>query len=303
MYRLTSTSPSTPRLGGPFDRWMTRQSELHNPAILAALDLTGVATVADIGGGQGSLLGAILQANPSMTGILLDLPHVVADPVVRDARAPAIVSLDEWREVQGRAETKGRSRRAPSERRGRQRTEYLFRSLLRCGCCGLRMWGAPPPSRYYLCQPSHQRPTAIPADDLRRREAFGRSRHRLPGDRRVRSRPPRLLARGPLLRREARGRHSRTSPRGGAGERRIQRQVVALEELDTTPALRRRFAERIAELEAFVAEKSKALVRLCEQVASAGPISEEVTELLDTETILTRAQPDALPQAPPHRSG
>ena len=70
-----------PEVGGPFDRWMTRQSELHNPAIVAALDLTGVTTVADIGGGQGSLLGAILQANPSMTGILLDLPHVVADAV------------------------------------------------------------------------------------------------------------------------------------------------------------------------------------------------------------------------------
>lgn len=36
--------------------------------------------MADIGGGQGSLLGAVLRANQSMTGILLDLPHVVADP-------------------------------------------------------------------------------------------------------------------------------------------------------------------------------------------------------------------------------
>ncbi|MFN2568601.1 MAG: methyltransferase [Candidatus Dormibacteria bacterium] len=72
---------SHPDLGAPFDRWMTRQSEQHNAPILAALDLSGVQTVADIGGGQGSLLGAILQANPSVRGILLDLPHVVADPV------------------------------------------------------------------------------------------------------------------------------------------------------------------------------------------------------------------------------
>ncbi len=80
-------------------------------------------------------------------------------------------------------------------------------------------------------------------------------------------------------------------------EGRIQRQVVALEEPDTTPALRRRVAEHIAEFEATMDEKSRAPVRLGEELAAAGPTSEEVTELLEAKPILTRAELDALPQA------
>ena len=37
-------------------------------------------TVADIGGGEGSTLAAILRANTSLRGIFLDLPKVVANP-------------------------------------------------------------------------------------------------------------------------------------------------------------------------------------------------------------------------------
>ena len=70
-----------PALGAPFDRWMTRQSEQHNAAIVAAYDFSAFHTVADIGGGQGSTLATILRANPSLRGLLLDLPQVVADPV------------------------------------------------------------------------------------------------------------------------------------------------------------------------------------------------------------------------------
>jgi hypothetical protein len=74
-------------LAAPFDRWMTRQSELHNEAVVAAYDFSGFRTVADVGGGQGSTLAAILQANPSLQGILLDQPQVVAsaEPVLRGA--------------------------------------------------------------------------------------------------------------------------------------------------------------------------------------------------------------------------
>jgi O-methyltransferase domain/Dimerisation domain len=68
-----------PELAAPFDRWMTRQSDQHNAAIVAAYDYSPFRTVADIGGGQGSTLAAILRANPALRGILLDLPHVVAD--------------------------------------------------------------------------------------------------------------------------------------------------------------------------------------------------------------------------------
>jgi hypothetical protein len=66
-------------LGATFNGWMTRQSGLHNAALVAAYDFAPFHTIVDIGGGQGATLAAILQANPSARGILVDLPHVVAD--------------------------------------------------------------------------------------------------------------------------------------------------------------------------------------------------------------------------------
>ena len=76
-----------PDLGAPFDRWMTRQSDQHNGAVVAAYDFSAFRTVADVGGGQGSTLAAILRANPSLRGILFDQPQVVAgaQPVLRAA--------------------------------------------------------------------------------------------------------------------------------------------------------------------------------------------------------------------------
>ncbi|OLE57226.1 MAG: hypothetical protein AUI36_14815, partial [Cyanobacteria bacterium 13_1_40CM_2_61_4] len=69
-----------PNLGSAFNRWMTRQSNQHNSALVASYDFSPFRLVADIGGGQGSTLAAILRANPSVRGILLDLAQVVADP-------------------------------------------------------------------------------------------------------------------------------------------------------------------------------------------------------------------------------
>lgn len=68
-----------PELAGLFDRWMTRQSEQQNAAVVTAFDFSPFRVVADIGGGQGSTLAAILHTNPSLRGILLDRPEVVAD--------------------------------------------------------------------------------------------------------------------------------------------------------------------------------------------------------------------------------
>jgi hypothetical protein len=67
-----------PDLGEVFNGWMTRQSRHHNAALVAAYDFSPFRLVADIGGGQGSTLAAILAAHPSVHGILLDLPQVVA---------------------------------------------------------------------------------------------------------------------------------------------------------------------------------------------------------------------------------
>jgi hypothetical protein len=66
-----------PHVGAAFDRWMGRQSDQHNAAIVSAYDFSTFRTVADIGGGQGSTLATIMQVHPGLKGVLLDLPHVV----------------------------------------------------------------------------------------------------------------------------------------------------------------------------------------------------------------------------------
>ena len=62
-----------------FQGWMTRQSALQTPAVLAAYDFGGAGTIVDVGGGHGTLLAAILAAQPAARGILYDAPGVVAD--------------------------------------------------------------------------------------------------------------------------------------------------------------------------------------------------------------------------------
>ena len=67
-----------PNLGEAFNGWMTRQSRQHNSALVASYDFSAFRVVVDVGGGQGSTLAAILSAHPSVRGVLLDLPQVVA---------------------------------------------------------------------------------------------------------------------------------------------------------------------------------------------------------------------------------
>lgn len=78
-----------PELGTAFHRWMTRQSDQHNAAIVAAYDFSAFRVVADVGGGQGATLAAILTAHPPLRGILLDLPQVVANPAPLEAAGVA----------------------------------------------------------------------------------------------------------------------------------------------------------------------------------------------------------------------
>jgi hypothetical protein len=45
--------------------------------VLAGYDFSSFKTIADIGGGQGHLLEAVIRSAPNSTGILFDQPHVV----------------------------------------------------------------------------------------------------------------------------------------------------------------------------------------------------------------------------------
>ncbi|WP_449289328.1 methyltransferase [Nocardiopsis halotolerans] len=55
-------------------------------ALLDGVALSGTERVADLGGGEGALLAALLCRHPNMEGVLFDLPHVVsgAGPLLRE---------------------------------------------------------------------------------------------------------------------------------------------------------------------------------------------------------------------------
>lgn len=61
-----------------FGQAMTAKAAGDTAAVLAAYDFGRFDTIADIAGGRGHLLRAVLDAEPSAEGILFDLPDVVA---------------------------------------------------------------------------------------------------------------------------------------------------------------------------------------------------------------------------------
>lgn len=61
-----------------FDAAMSELSRAAGVAVASAYDFSKFKTIVDVGGGQGALLAAILAKHPATTGILFDLPHVVA---------------------------------------------------------------------------------------------------------------------------------------------------------------------------------------------------------------------------------
>ncbi|HVF01819.1 MAG TPA: methyltransferase [Rubrobacteraceae bacterium] len=62
-----------------FDAAMTGLSLAEAEAVVRSYDFSGTGALVDVGGGKGTLLAAILAANPALRGILFDQPHVVAD--------------------------------------------------------------------------------------------------------------------------------------------------------------------------------------------------------------------------------
>jgi C-methyltransferase len=63
-----------------FNRSQTELSTLTSAALADALDLSGVKTFADVGGGRGYTLSTILEKNPHLHGTLVDLPAAIAQP-------------------------------------------------------------------------------------------------------------------------------------------------------------------------------------------------------------------------------
>ncbi len=61
-----------------FGESMSSLSRTENPAIAAAYKFSKIRTLVDVGGGHGSLLAAVLKANPRLTGVLFDQGAVIA---------------------------------------------------------------------------------------------------------------------------------------------------------------------------------------------------------------------------------
>jgi hypothetical protein len=66
-----------PEEGRLFDESMTNFSGPEIAGIVSAYDFSEIGTLVDIAGGHGSLLSAILKANPAMKGVLADMPAVI----------------------------------------------------------------------------------------------------------------------------------------------------------------------------------------------------------------------------------
>lgn len=73
IFEYLAAHPEPARL---FDQAMVSVHGRETGAMLRAYDFTGVTVLADLGGGNGSVLSAILTKYPALRGILFDLPGV-----------------------------------------------------------------------------------------------------------------------------------------------------------------------------------------------------------------------------------
>lgn len=66
-----------PDQSAAYNRMMVAAHATEPDAVAEAYDFSGLASLVDVGGGIGTLLAAILHANPSLHGVLFDQPSVV----------------------------------------------------------------------------------------------------------------------------------------------------------------------------------------------------------------------------------
>jgi hypothetical protein len=65
-----------PEEGEIFNGAMNDFGQVASTAVVQAYDFSGINKIMDVGGGHGTMITAILQSHPRMTGILFDSPHV-----------------------------------------------------------------------------------------------------------------------------------------------------------------------------------------------------------------------------------
>jgi hypothetical protein len=85
---------ANPAEGARFQRMMVEVHSPETPAIVAGYDFAQFKRIIDVGGGNGSLLAAILAANPKLRGTLFDLPEGIAAARNRDGGLPEGMTLE-----------------------------------------------------------------------------------------------------------------------------------------------------------------------------------------------------------------
>jgi hypothetical protein len=68
--------PRYPERAAIFDQAMSAVTQMASAPIVGAYDFSGIETLVDVGGGNATMLCAILESNPKLHGIVFDLPHV-----------------------------------------------------------------------------------------------------------------------------------------------------------------------------------------------------------------------------------
>ena len=76
---LWTSLTAEPEVEQRFNGAMARRAGGQAAAVLAAVDLSGVRTLVDVGGGRGALLAALLRAGPELSGVVADRPDVAAE--------------------------------------------------------------------------------------------------------------------------------------------------------------------------------------------------------------------------------
>lgn len=74
-----SYAAQNPEWGRSFDESMTEVTRETAAAVVAAYRFDGLRRIVDVGGGRGIFLSTLLSEYPEATGVLFDLPHVVAN--------------------------------------------------------------------------------------------------------------------------------------------------------------------------------------------------------------------------------
>jgi O-methyltransferase domain/Dimerisation domain len=80
-----------PETAALFNNFMTELTASVAQAVAMAYDFSTTRTLVDVGGGHGQILASILQAHPTLHGVLFDLPYVVkgAPPLLEAAGVSA----------------------------------------------------------------------------------------------------------------------------------------------------------------------------------------------------------------------